>query len=89
MKSKLTLRALPVVLTTLAAASICHTAPARADDYSPANNPNTLRVGMYFIFYHVKAGDITGPYTPAVSVFRLLSTWLMLYDAFTLHRVPN
>jgi outer membrane protein len=61
MKMKLTLRALPVVLTTLTAASICHTMPARADEVPS----NTVRVGMYFLFYHVKAGDISGPYTPA------------------------
>jgi outer membrane protein len=61
MKMKLTLRALPVVLTTLTAASICHTTLARADEVPS----NTVRVGMYVIFYHVKAGDISGPYTPA------------------------
>jgi outer membrane protein len=62
MKMKLTLRALPVVLTTLtAAASICHTTLAHADE-GPSN---TVRVGMYVIFYHVKASDISGPYTPA------------------------
>ena len=56
MKMKLTLRALPVVLTTLTAASFCHTTLARADEVPS----NTMRVGMYLIFYHVKAGDIPG-----------------------------
>jgi outer membrane protein len=66
MRIKLTSRALPVVLTTLTAASILQAAPARAaDDYSPANNPNTLRAGIYFVFYHVKADDLSGPFVPA------------------------
>ena len=60
MKKKLTLRALPVVLTTLTAASICHTTAARADDV-PAN---TLRAGLYQIFYHVKADDLSGAFVP-------------------------
>jgi hypothetical protein len=34
---------------------------ARAEDV-----PNsTVRVGAYFVFYHVSADDITGPYVPA------------------------
>jgi outer membrane protein len=61
MKSKLTLRALPVALTTLTAASLCHVSGARADDDVPSN---TLRAGMYQIFYHVKADDLQGPYVP-------------------------
>lgn len=70
MKMKLTLRALPVVLTTLTAVSICHTTLARADEVPS----NTVRVGMYFVFYHVKAGDISGPYTPAGVNLDLKST---------------
>lgn len=35
-------------------------APARADEvYS-----NDLRLGAYFVFYHVKADDLAGPYVP-------------------------
>ena len=60
MKLKLTLRALPVVLTTLTAASICHTTAARADDVPS----NTVAAGLYQIFYHVKAEDLAGPYVP-------------------------
>ncbi|HEY0339589.1 MAG TPA: hypothetical protein VGC34_02185, partial [Steroidobacteraceae bacterium] len=64
MNMKLTLRALPVALSALTIASICRTAPARADDYSPANNPNTVRAGIYFVSYHEKADDLQGPYVP-------------------------
>jgi outer membrane protein len=60
MKMKLTLRALPVVLTTLTAASICHTTSVRADDVPD----NTVRAGLYQIFYHVKADDLSGPFVP-------------------------
>ena len=60
MKNKLTLRALPVVLTTLTAASICHTTTARADDVPS----NTIAAGLYQIFYHVKADDLAGPFVP-------------------------
>jgi outer membrane protein len=60
MNKKLTLRALPVVLTTLTAASICHTTAARADDVPD----NTFRAGLYQIFYHVKADDLSGPFVP-------------------------
>ena len=62
MKNKLTLRALPALVALTAAASICHTNTARADDTPPANS---VRAGMYAIFYHVKADDVSGPYTPA------------------------
>jgi len=52
-------RVLPVVLL-LAAASI-----ARADE-TPTNAVpyNTVRVGEYWIFYHVYANDVQGPYVP-------------------------
>jgi outer membrane protein len=45
----------------LTAASLCYTAPAAAEDVPS----NTLRVGMYAIFYHVTASDIQGPFIPA------------------------
>jgi outer membrane protein len=61
MKLKLTLRALPVVLTALTGASILHTTAARADDVVPAN---TVAAGIYQIFYHVKADDLSGPFVP-------------------------
>src|SRR3984885_4243454 len=60
MKLKLTLRALPVVLTTLAAASTLHSTAARADDVPS----NTVAAGLYQIFYHVKADDLSGPFVP-------------------------
>ncbi|MGH8209622.1 MAG: OmpW/AlkL family protein [Steroidobacteraceae bacterium] len=58
--TKPTLSALPA-LVTLTAAALCHATAARADDLPS----NTLRVGMYAVFYHVKADDISGPYVPA------------------------
>jgi hypothetical protein len=60
MKKKMTLRALPVVLTTLAAASTLHSTAARADDVPS----NTVAAGIYQIFYHVKADDLSGPFVP-------------------------
>jgi outer membrane protein len=54
------LRALPVMLL-LAAASIAH-----ADEIPGNDVPNnTVRVGEYWIFYHVYANDVAGPYVPA------------------------
>jgi outer membrane protein len=35
-------------------------APALADD-----NPNSARIGLYSVFYHVKADDLSGPFVPA------------------------
>src|SRR5581483_7999022 len=49
------------VTLALAATSICYTPFASADEVPS----NTFRVGMYAIFYHVKASDIQGPFTPA------------------------
>jgi outer membrane protein len=61
MSKKLTsVRALPAVLATLTAASLCHVTAARADDVQS----NTLRAGLYQIFYHVKAEDLSGPFVP-------------------------
>jgi outer membrane protein len=52
-------RALPVMLL-LAAASI-----AQADEISGGAIPNnTVRVGEYWIFYHVYANDVQGLYVP-------------------------
>jgi outer membrane protein len=54
---KLTLAlSLIVALQLLAAAR-----DARADEFPP----NTIRLGMYAIFYHVNAQDLSGPYVPA------------------------
>jgi outer membrane protein len=42
---------------TLAAAAASLAAPAHAQD-------NTVRLGIYDVFYHVKAADISGPFVP-------------------------
>jgi len=55
---KLTLRALPVAVVTLTA--LCGLSVARADD----TPNNTVRVGMYAIFYHTSADDLSGAYVP-------------------------
>lgn len=52
-------------ITTCAAfaclvAALAAAAPARAD--SPPNN--SVRLGMYAVFYHASADDISGPYVP-------------------------
>jgi outer membrane protein len=49
------------VTFALAATSVCCAPHAFADEVPS----NTFRVGMYAIFYHVKATDIQGPFTPA------------------------
>jgi outer membrane protein len=61
MKKNQTLRALPVALTLTAAAAMFQTTVARADD---AATPNTVRAGLYEIFYHVQSTDLNGPFTP-------------------------
>lgn len=38
---------------------------ARPADQADAPPPNTVRLGLYDIFYHVSADDISGPYVPA------------------------
>ena len=62
MKKKLTLRALPVVLTALTAASLCHTTSARADDGS-----EQIPCGWACTSFSItsKPGTLPGPYTPA------------------------
>jgi len=53
------LRALTVVLLLVAALT------CRADEISGNDVPrNTVRVGEYWIFYHVYANDVSGPYAP-------------------------
>lgn len=61
MKKNQTLRALPVTLSLTAAAAILNSTAARADD---PNTPNTVRAGLYEIFYHVQSSDLSGAYTP-------------------------
>ena len=48
--------ALACLITALAAAE-----PARAD--TPPNN--SVRLGLYAVFYHASANDISGPYVPS------------------------
>lgn len=52
--TKFALRALPAALLILGASI------ARCDDVPK----NTLRVGEYWVFYHVYADDISGPFVP-------------------------
>jgi outer membrane protein len=47
-------------LLAAAATALFCAAPAVADD-----NPNSARIGLYSIFYHVKADDLSGPFVPA------------------------
>jgi outer membrane protein len=49
-------------LSTALAAFILIGSCARADDGIPNN---TVAVGGYWIFYHVRATDVSGPFTPA------------------------
>jgi outer membrane protein len=47
-------------LLAAAAPALFCAAPAPADD-----NPNSARIGLYSVFYHVKADDLSGPFVPA------------------------
>jgi outer membrane protein len=47
---------LPAAATTV----LFCAAPSLADE-----NPNSARIGLYSIFYHVKADDLSGPFVPA------------------------
>ena len=51
-------RILCAALASATAALYC-AAPARADD-----TPNSARIGLYSVFYHVSADDLSGPYVP-------------------------
>jgi outer membrane protein len=55
----LSVRTLSAVLAT-AAMSLYGTAPALADDVLS----NSARIGLYSVFFHVKADDLSGPYVP-------------------------
>src|ERR1700744_3873534 len=58
---KLTLNALSVTLAGgVVLALLSHSPVARADDIPN----NTFRAGMYAVFYHVKAQDLSGPFVP-------------------------
>jgi outer membrane protein len=71
-------------LMTIALLGLGFTAPAaRADD--PSSDPvpkNTIGIGWYFIFYHVEASDLTGPFTPAGAKLDVKDT-NTLYAAYT------
>jgi outer membrane protein len=55
----LTSRILSAALAA-AAMSLYYAAPALADDVPS----NSARIGLYSVFYHVKADDLSGPYVP-------------------------
>jgi len=55
---KITFRARKICALTLATAAIC-AAPAHADD-----TPNSARIGLYSVFYHVSTEGLEGPYVP-------------------------
>jgi len=55
-------------MSAAAAACLYCAAPALADDVLAVSNDvfnNSARIGLYSVFYHVSAGDLTGPYVPA------------------------
>jgi outer membrane protein len=51
-------RILSAAIATLSAGLYC-AAPALADD-----SPNSARIGLYSVFYHVSADDLSGPFVP-------------------------
>jgi len=54
-----TVRTLSAALAAAAASLYC-AAPALADDVPS----NSARIGLYSVFFHVKADDLSGPYVP-------------------------
>jgi outer membrane protein len=56
------------MMAALLALTLAATMPARGADAGQditAPPPNTVRIGLYALFYHVRAHDISGPYVPA------------------------
>jgi outer membrane protein len=51
-----------VPVAALAFAASLAAVPALADDYVPSNS---IRLGLYSVFYHTSADDLSGPYVPA------------------------
>jgi outer membrane protein len=51
-------RRLSAALAAVCASLYC-AAPVMADD-----TPNSVRIGLYSVFYHVSADDLSGPYVP-------------------------
>jgi outer membrane protein len=49
-----------IALTAAAAATLACAVPALADDVPS----NSARIGLYSVFYHVTADDLSGPYVP-------------------------
>ncbi|HEY2633541.1 MAG TPA: hypothetical protein VGI51_02405, partial [Steroidobacteraceae bacterium] len=49
-----------VALGLAAATTLLCAAPAPADDVPS----NSARIGLYSVFYHVKADELSGPYVP-------------------------
>ena len=51
------------LLTALVCVAALFALPALADDdYVPSNS---IRLGLYSVFYHTSADDLSGPYVPA------------------------
>ncbi len=51
---------LSLVTASALAFALSAMSPARADDYGP----NTVRLGLYSVFYHVSADPLSGPFVP-------------------------
>jgi outer membrane protein len=54
----ISVRILSAAIATVSAGLYC-AAPALADD-----SPNSARIGLYSVFYHVSADDLSGPFVP-------------------------
>jgi outer membrane protein len=61
---KITVRARMIGALIAATAAIL-AVPAHADDTSYRDAPNSARIGLYSIFYHVSTDGLSGPYVPA------------------------
>jgi outer membrane protein len=65
---------------------VAHT--VRADGDSPSSPNNSVRLGLYAVFYHTSADDISGPYVPAgvnVKVENLNTLYLAYSRSLTTH----
>jgi outer membrane protein len=61
-KPTIRLPSAPVLaLTLVLTVALGHAGAARADDAPPAN---TVRLGLYDVYYHARARDLSGPYVP-------------------------
>ena len=83
-------RHFPRTCFSLALLALAGSAPlaALADDTTVTAGPNTLRVGAYFVQYHLDATDFSGPFTPS-GLNADVKNLTTLYFAYLRDLTPN